>query len=83
MIHKVYSIRDTKSGVYWQPLHQKTHGEAERTFKSLVEDEKTLIHKYPEDFELYYLGEFNDETGKVDFLDTPQHVVAAVQLKQH
>jgi len=75
---KIYSIRDSKSEVYNQPFYKKTHGEAERDFRSLVNDEKSTINKYPEDFDLYYLGDYDDNTGKLQTNDSPQHVIKAV-----
>lgn len=78
---KIFSIRDSKGEIYNQPFFQKTHGEAERNFRELVKDEKSMISKYPDDFDLYYLGQFDDQTGVIQHLDTPQHVTKAVNLK--
>lgn len=76
---KIYSIRDSKSEVFNTPFYKSTHGEAERDFRSAVTDEKTTLNKYPEDFDLYFLGEYNDNDGKFQSLETPQHVIKAVQ----
>lgn len=80
MIQKLYSVRDSKAGIFHPPFPQKTHGEAERTFASTVRNKDTSLHAYPDDYDLYYLGEFDDNSGKMDLLDSPQHVVKAVQL---
>lgn len=79
-MQKIFSIRDAKAEFYNQPFFQRSHGEAERTFKSLVQDEKTMIGKFPSDYDLYFLGEFDSETGKSVMLDTPQHLVKGVDL---
>lgn len=79
---KVYSIRDSKGEVFNQPFFQKTHGEAERSFVTLVNDEKSMISKYPDDFDLYYLGVYDDQTGLIQSLDTPQHITKAVMHKK-
>lgn len=79
MILKVYSIRDAKAEVFNTPFFQKTHGEAERSFRQLCNDEKSTVATFPEDYDLYYLGEYDDNTGKMSSLDTPQHVIKAVQ----
>lgn len=78
MLHKIFSIRDEKSKLFGTPFYKVTHGEAERDFKTIVNDEKTKINKYPEDFDLYYMGEYDDNTGKFDALETPQHMTKAV-----
>lgn len=75
----MFSIRDSKTGIFHYPFAKNTHGEAERDFRTTVKDEKTMLNKYPEDYDLYYLGEYDDQTGKVSSLDTPQHVIKAVQ----
>ena len=82
MVLKVYSIYDQKTGVYDRPFLQHTHGEAERNFKQLVNDEKSQVNKFPEDYDLYYLGEYDNNTGKYQTLDSPQHLIKAVQLKE-
>lgn len=81
MTQKIYSIRDQKAEYFTQPFFKKTHGEAERDFTMLVNDEKSQINKFPEDFDLYYIGDYDDQTGKMSPLDTPQHIVKAVQAK--
>lgn len=78
---KAFSIRDAKSEVFNTPFFQKTHGEAERTFRQLVTNSESMPGKYPEDYDLYYLGEYDDQTGLLASLPTPQHLIKAVQLK--
>lgn len=83
MLLKIFSIRDSKGEMYNQPFLKKTMGEAERDFHQLCQDEKSMVWKYPDDFDLYYLGDFDDQSGKLSSLATPQHIVKAVQvLKQ-
>lgn len=81
MLHKMYSVRDSKGEIFHPPFYQKTHGEAERTFNKLVHDDKSMIAQYPDDFDLYYLGEYDDQSGKISSLNTPQHITKAVMLK--
>jgi len=80
MLLKMFSIRDTKGEMFNPPYFAKTHGEAERNFRTLTNDEKSSVNKYPEDFDLYYIGDFDDITGKIVPQDTPQHLIKAIQL---
>lgn len=80
MEKKIYSIKDSQTGIYNPPFYQHTHGEAERTVKGLLADPNALPAQYPEHFDLYYLGIFDDNTGKLEALDTPQHVIKLDQL---
>lgn len=79
MILKVFSVRDIKSGIFHPPFFKSTHGVAERDFRTMVTDDKTTIAKNPEDFDLFYLGEYDDQIGKFECLDTPQHMLSAAQ----
>lgn len=77
---KAFSIRDTKAEVFNTPFFLKTHGEAERSFKNLLNDQQSMVSKYPEDYDLYYIGDYDQDSGQLGALDTPQHIVKAVQL---
>jgi len=78
---KAFAIRDAKAEVYNTPFFQKSHGEAERSFMELVKDKNSLVAKYPEDFDLYYLGTYNSISGLIDALETPQHMTKGVSVK--
>lgn len=77
---KAYSIRDSKAEVFNTPFFSKTHGEAERNFQQLTKDSNSMVNKYPEDYDLYHLGTYDDSTGTFEALDTPQHMVKAISL---
>lgn len=79
MVLKAFSIRDQKVGVYNMPWFKTSHGEAERDFRTICNDEKSKINMYPEDFDLYHIGEYDDNTGVFKPLDTPHHVIKAVE----
>ena len=83
MLLEIYSIRDSKSEVFTQPFFQLTAGEAERNFQTLVNDPKSTQYSYPEDFALFKLAKYDDQTGKITPLDQPQHICNAVQLKRN
>lgn len=80
MLQKMYAVHDSKAETFNQPFYCKTHGEAERNFAQLKADEKSFVSKYPEDYDLYYVGDYDTNTGKIKALDTPQHIVKAATL---
>lgn len=82
MVRKTYSVRDSKAEVYHLPFYVNTDAEAVRTFRTAVNDERTTFNKNPEDFDLMYLGEYNDETGQYDQPDTPRCVTKGLYEKQ-
>jgi len=75
---KMYSIRDSKSEIFNRPFFKNTEGEALRDFETGVKDPSTMLHNHPEDFDLFYLGVYDDNTGKMESLPTPKHVIKAV-----
>lgn len=79
----IFAIHDTKGEVFRSPFYQRTHGEAERSFKQLLDDPQSMVNKYPEDFDLYHLGEYDERTGKIFPLESPKHVLKASILKQN
>lgn len=82
MILKCYSIYDAKGEIFNPPFYKRTHGEGERTFTEICHDEKSAAWKFPEDFDLYYCGEYDDQTGKYEPLNSPQHMMKAVQVRK-
>ena len=81
---QIYAIRDQKGACYLSPFYKKTPGEAQRDFQSAVNDnrENNMFSKYPEDFDLFHLGTYCDQTGKITPLSTPAHVVKAIDVKK-
>lgn len=80
MLRKLFAVRDQKSQTFTQPFSQLTTAEAERTFTTHVNEKGSPYNTYPEDFDLYYLGDYDDVEGKIQPLDTPQHVAKAVNV---
>lgn len=79
---QMYSIYDSKAEIFHPPYFNKTHGEAERTFGQIVNDEKTQIGQFPEDYDLYHVGEYNDGTGQFTLPDSPKHMLKAIALRK-
>lgn len=77
---KIYSIRDGKGDFFNTPFFQRTTGEAERTFENLTKDTATFVSKYPDDYDLFYIGDFDDQTGQITNLVSPVHICKANSL---
>ena len=57
-------MRDHMTG-YMNPFVATNEGVAKRDFKILVNDRDQKLAFNPQDFDLYKLGEFDTETGKI------------------
>lgn len=71
MIHYAYTVHDTKSHSYGPPMFFRHAAEAMRAFEQAANDEGTMLHKYPSDYELVRIGNYNDEHG---ILTTEDHI---------
>lgn len=58
-----YTIYDVAAGTYMRPFFTTADGEATRSFKDIASDAKHPIGQHPEDYTLYRIGSWNDNTG--------------------
>jgi len=58
----VYVIKDRISGVYYAP-HTSHNEESMKRDIQLSADPETMLYRYPQDFELYYVGFYDEVTG--------------------
>ena len=82
MIKPVFSIYDAKTG--FGPIYtQHTKGEAERQFlNTLNEESNSNFYKHPEDFDLYQVGEWDYEEGKLLDMSTNVKIISGLQCKE-
>jgi hypothetical protein len=69
---KMYSVYDVKAEIFSSPHFMGSDGVAIRSFSTACEDENSQFYKYPTDFSLYVVGEFNIETGEISPLKPKQ-----------
>lgn len=62
---KMFTVYDSKAQAYMMPFFMNSRGEALRAWQDLCNDEKTQFGKHPEDFTLFEIGEYDQETGKI------------------
>lgn len=74
----ILCVRDQKVGAYGEPFTAPSLAAAVRSIKSAVEDGKSDISKYPEDFDLYQVGEYSPIDGKLTAFDSPVHLTSAL-----
>lgn len=80
MISNVYAVRDVKADAFVSPFFRRTHKEAMRYFGDAVVSKDTMFHAHPEDFQLFCLGQFDDETGLLVGLTQTQFLVSATEF---
>lgn len=59
----LFSVWDSKAEIFGNPFSERTDATARRAFVGAVADEVSAIHRSPDDYSLFKLGEFDDTTG--------------------
>lgn len=79
----IYAIRDEKANYYHLPFACKTQTDAVRNCQNAVMDPQSNLHRFSDDYSLYTLGHFNEETGELTpFKNGPERVTNLSVLKQ-
>lgn len=77
----IYSIHDSAANAYTQPFFMHNDGLAIRAFQDNVNStEDNNIKKHPEQFTLFKLGEYDDNSGIIKPLPSPTHITGALEL---
>lgn len=81
MRYKIVCVRDRAADVYAQPHFVAATGVAIRGFSDEInrQDENNQLYKHPEDFDLFLLGEYDDQTGEFDCV-RPQQIAVGKDL---
>lgn len=75
---KVYSVFDVKAAIYTNPMFFRRREEAERAFAISANNPDSDFFKYAEDYFLFELGEYDQDTGIVTSYAAPISVVSAL-----
>ena len=77
---KLYSVCDTKVGVFDKPFTMRNRNEALRGWMEVVNDKQTQFNKHPEDFCLFELGDYDQDKGIISPYPGPQSVASAIDV---
>lgn len=61
----IVTLKDDKLEIYNQPAFIRNKGEAARMMEEILADGKSPLLRYPRDFALYEIGEWDEDTGKI------------------
>lgn len=81
---KIFVVFDSKSEGYGIPFFQRTTGEALRGFTEAVNDpqKQSAVAKYPQDFTLFELGEYDELLGNLAPYNHKKSLVCGVDVLQ-
>jgi len=78
---QVFTVFDQKAAAYLTPLFQVSRGVAARLFIAAVRDREHEFGRFPEDFTLFYLGEYDEATAEFRMVQNPEVVMTGLQAR--
>jgi hypothetical protein len=75
----LFTVFDNKTQVYCAPFVAQTYAAALRDFAYAANDKTCPIGRYPTDYTLYSIGEYDDEDGSITVLQ-PKNLGTASTL---
>lgn len=82
MLTELYTIYDSKALIYNKPFHQQNEAVALRTASDLANDPNSECCKHAEDYVLFYLGTYDDQTTEMNLQTAPKSIARFHELKQ-
>lgn len=78
---EIFSMRDVKAGSFGAPMHFVNRAVAIRSLSEAVKNPESTLSKFPEDYQLFHVGDFDQNSGVVEALDAPNFVINVSDLK--
>lgn len=79
MIIQVFAVKDKKAQAFLRPFFVPNEEVAKRAIKDVMFDELSDFARYSQDYDLWHIGEFDDQTGKLHE-EVPTHICLLEQL---
>lgn len=81
-IYAMCSVRDVVASTFGRPIFAPNTASAVRSIQNEVNrpQDGNMLNTHPDDFELYHLGNYDDQTGGVEMLPQPQLLVRCSNL---
>jgi len=81
MILQIFTVYDIKARAYLPPFFVPSIDVAKRTFLDAALETDHQFGKHPEDYNLMHLGQFNDENGTFNILESKVSLGLAIEHK--
>lgn len=83
MLHRVFSVYDNKAVAFIRPFTAPTLGVTVRAFTEALSDPRHEFAKYPHDYVLYEIGEFDDQLGEIRAIQPRSHGLVSALVKSY
>lgn len=79
---KIYTIYDKKMGTYNIPIHCESIVQLQRDIQRVLKTGKGNMAEFATDYEIYYLGEYNQEFAEYTLEKKPKFEMNVSELQQ-
>ena len=62
---KIYAVKDVRTEAFLKPFFVQNFAVMERAIMDARNDENNTLSVHPEDYQVYELGEYDDNTGEI------------------
>lgn len=77
---KAFAVLDLKAGAFGMPMFVSTAGLAMRGFTDAMKDSRSPMAQHPEDYVLYEIGSYDPNSGQLESLPKPVHLLSAAHV---
>jgi hypothetical protein len=81
MILNIYTVHDAKASAFLVPFFSANDLTAIRQIGMSCRDPGSMFHAFPEDYTLYYLGTFDDQTSEIEKV-VPKAMINLIDVKE-
>lgn len=79
---KAYAVHDGKGKYFGLPFFMQNAGMATRAFSDLVNDPQSSVNRHPEDYVLYEIGIYDDQSAIMESKSPLELIATANQFKK-
>lgn len=82
MRFSIYSVYDVKACAYARPLYLRSKEELYAAIYETAKEKSSGFYKHPEDYTVFELGTFDEETAKIEFVG-PMSVGSVLEIRTY
>jgi len=79
---EIVAIHDRAADAFGRPFFCNALGQAIRSFQDEINrsGENNEMNRHPDDYDLFHLGEYDDNTGALTSLEEPKQIAIGKQM---
>lgn len=82
MVYHIFSIKDRAIDAFLRPFYAVHRNQAVRIFTDEINNNQSDMFKHNIDYDLYYLGTWDDQTAQTNQTTTPELIIRGQDAKE-